>query len=128
MAVFSTNLVVYTHTDFEQTFLLEDNRSNSAKDLTGFTGTAKFKRQFENNRHNLRAFNISFPNRIGGKVRIGLTAAQSALVPPGKYFYEILLKDSNDKIERVVEGTVIVKQPVTWPSPPPENPFEPQVP
>ena len=127
MAVFSTNLIIYTHTDFEQTFLLEDNRSNSAKDLTGFSGTAKFKRQFENNR-DPRSFNLSFPNRTGGKVRIGLTAAQSALVPPGKYFYEMLLTDSNDIIERVVEGTVIVKQPVTWPSPPPENPFEPQVP
>ena len=127
MAVFSTNLVVYTHTDFEQTFLLEDNRSNSAKDLTGFTGTGKFKRQFEDNR-DPRSFNLSFPNRVGGKVRIGLTAAESALIPPGKYFYEMLLTDSNDIIERVVEGTVIVKQPVTWPSPPPENPFEPQVP
>ena len=127
MAVFSTNLVVYTHTDFEQTFLLEDNRSNSAKDLTGFTGTGKFKRQFEDNR-DPRSFNLSFPNRVGGKVRIGLTAAESALIPPGKYFYEMLLTDSNDIIERVVEGTVIVKQPVTWPSPPPENPFVPQVP
>ena len=127
MAVFSTNLVVYTHTDFEQTFLLEDNQSNSAKDLTGFTGIARFKRQFESNR-DPRSFNISFPNRAGGKVRIGLTATQSAAVPPGKYFYEILLNDGNDVIERVIEGTVIVKQPVTWPSPPPENPSEPQVP
>ena len=127
MAVFSTNLVVCTHTDFEQTFLLEDNQSNSAKDLTGFTGTARFKRQFEDNR-DPRAFNISFPNRLLGKVRIGLTATQSALVPPGKYFYEILLNDGNDVIERVVEGTVIVKQPVTWPSPTPDNPFQPQVP
>ena len=127
MTVFSTNLVVYTHTDFEQTFLLEDNRSNSAKDLTGFSGTAKFKRQFENNR-DPRSFNISFPNRTLGKVRIGLGHTQTALVPPGKYFYEILLNDGNDIIERVVEGTVIVKQPVTWPSPNPENPFEPQVP
>ena len=127
MAVFSTNLIVYTHTDFEQTFLLEDNQSNSAKDLTGFTGTARFKRQIQD-LSDPTAFNLSFPNRELGKIRIGLTATQSALVPPGKYFYEILLKDSNDIIERVVEGTVIVKQPVTWPSPPPENPFEPQVP
>ena len=127
MAVFSTNLIVYTHTDFEQTFLLEDNQSNSAKDLTGFTGTARFKKQIQD-LSDPTAFNLSFPNRTLGKIRIGLTATQSALVPPGKYFYEILLKDSNDIIERVVEGTVIVKQPVTWPSPPPENPFEPQVP
>ena len=46
MAVFSTNLIIYAHTDFEQTFLLEDNQSNSAKDLTGFTATARMKRQF----------------------------------------------------------------------------------
>ena len=127
MAVFSTNLIVYTHTDFEQTFLLEDNQSNSAKNLTGFTGTARFKRQIQD-LSDPTAFNLSFPNRELGKIRIGLTATQSALVPPGKYFYEILLNDGNDVIERVIEGIVIVKQPVTWPSPPPENPFEPQVP
>ena len=127
MAVFQTNLVIYTHTDFEQTFLLEDNQSNSAKNLTGFTGTARFKRQIQD-LSDPTAFNLSFPNRELGKIRIGLTATQSALVPPGKYFYEILLNDGNDVIERVIEGTVIVKQPVTWPSPTPDNPFEPQVP
>ena len=127
MAVFSTNLIVYTHTDFEQTFLLEDNQSNSAKNLTGFTGTARFKRQIQD-LSDPTAFNLSFPNRELGKIRIGLTATQSANVDPGKYFYEILLNDGNDVIERVIEGTVIVKQPVTWPSPPPENPFVPQVP
>ena len=43
MAVFSTNLLIYKHTDFEQTFILEDSQSNSAKDLTGFTGTCKMQ-------------------------------------------------------------------------------------
>ena len=127
MAVFSTNLVIYKFTDFEQTFLLEDSQSNSAKDLTGFTGTARFKRQLQD-LSDPTAFNISFPNRTLGKVRIGLNATQSAAVKPGKYFYEILLKDSNDKVERVVEGTVIVKQPVTWPSPAPLNPWDGMIP
>ena len=126
MATFSTNLVIYTHTDFEQTFLLEDNLSNSAKDLTGFTGTCKMQRTL--NLGSLTQFNLSFPNRLGGKVRIGLTAAQTANVPPGKYFYELMLTDPNDIVERVIEGIVIVKQPVTWPSPTPETPFDPQVP
>ena len=127
MAVFSTNLIIYTHTDFEQTFLLEDDRSNSAKDLTGFTGTARFKRQIQD-LSDPTAFNISFPNRALGKVRISLTDDQSALIKPGKYFYEILLKDSDDKVERVVEGIVIVKQPVTWPSPAPLNPWDGMIP
>ena len=126
MAVFSTNLVVYTHTDFEQTFLLEDNLSNSAKDLTGFTATCKMQRTL--NLGSLTQFNLSFPNRLGGKVRIGLTAAQTANVELGKQFYELMLTDPDGNVERVIEGIVIVKQPVTWPSPPPENPFDEQVP
>ena len=126
MAVFSTNLLIYKHTDFEQTFLLEDSQSNSAKDLTGFTGTCKMQRTL--NLGSLTAFNLSFPNRLGGKVRIGLTAAQTANVELGKQFYELMLTDPDGNVERVIEGIVIVKQPVTWPSPPPETPFDPQVP
>ena len=126
MAVFSTNLVIYSHTDFEQTFLLEDSQSNSAKDLTGFTGLCRFKRQFTGGI--TKAFTVSFTNRKLGKIRISMTAAQTALVSPGKYFYDLTIKDASDISERVIEGTVIVKQPVTWPSPPPEDPFEPQVP
>ena len=61
MAVFSTNLIIYAHTDFEQTFLLEDNQSNSAKDLTGFTATARMKRQFAGGQ--LYPVTVQFPNR-----------------------------------------------------------------
>ena len=126
MTVFSTNLVIYKFTDFEQTFLLEDSQSNSAKDLTGFTGSCKMQRTL--NLGSLTAFNLSFPNRLGGKVRIGLTAAQTANVELGKQFYELMLTDPDGNVERVIEGIVIVKQPVTWPSPTPETPFDPQVP
>ena len=44
MAVFSTNLTIYTVTDFEQTFLLEDSNSNSALNLTGFTGACRMQK------------------------------------------------------------------------------------
>ena len=126
MAVFSTNLLIYKHTDFEQTFILEDSQSNSAKDLTGFTGTCKMQRTL--NLGSLTAFNLAFTNRTLGKVRISLTNTQTALIAEGKYFYELVLTASNDISERVIEGVVIVKHPVTWPSPPPLNPFDPQIP
>ena len=126
MAVFSTNLLIYKHTDFEQTFLLEDSQSNSAKDLTGFTGTCRMQRTL--NLGSLTAFTVTFTNRTLGKVRISLTNTQTALIAEGKYFYELVLTDSNDIAERVIEGVVIVKHPVTWPSPPPLNPFDPQIP
>ena len=126
MAVFSTNLIIYKHTDFEQTFVLEDGLSNSAKDLTGFTGSCKMQRTL--NLGSLTAFNLSFTNRALGKLRISLTNAQTANIEEGKYFYELMLTDSGGVVERVIEGQVIVKHPVTWDSPPPLTPFDPQVP
>ncbi len=126
MAVFSTNLIIYKHTDFEQTFVLEDGQSNSAKDLTGFTGSCKMQRTL--NLGSLTAFNLSFTNRLLGKLRISLTNAQTANIEEGKYFYELMLTDSGGVVERVIEGQVIVKHPVTWDSPPPLTPFDPQVP
>ena len=127
MAVFSTNLVIYKFTDFEQTFLLEDSQSNSAKDLTGFTGTCKMQRTL--NLGSLTEFTISFLNdRTLGKVRISLTDTQTANIADGKYFYELMLTDPNGVVERVIEGVVIVKHPVTWDSPNPLTPFDAQVP
>ena len=126
MAVFSTNLIIYKHTDFEQTFILEDSQSNSAKDLTGFTGSCKMQRTL--NLGGLTAFNLAFTNRSLGKVRITLTSTQTANIADGKYFYELMLTDPNGVTERVIEGIVIVKHPVTYPSEAPLTPFVPQVP
>ena len=126
MAVFSTNLIIYKFTDFEQTFVLEDGQSNSAKDLTGFTGSCKMQRTL--NLGSLTAFNLSFTNRALGKLRISLTNAQTANIEEGKYFYELMLTDSGGVVERVIEGQVIVKHPVTWDSPNPLTPFDAQVP
>ena len=127
MAVFNTNLLIYKHTDFEQTFALEDSQSSSAKDLTGFSATCKMQRTL--NLGSLTEFTISFlNNRLLGKVKISLTDAQTALIEEGKYFYELMLTDPSNVVERVIEGVVIVKHPVTWDSPTPLTPFDPQVP
>ena len=126
MAVFSTNLIIYKHTDFEQTFILEDSQSNSAKNLTGFTGTCKMQRTL--NLGSLTSFSLSFTNRLLGKVRISLTSTQTANIADGKYFYELMLTDTDGVVERVIEGVVIVKHPVTWDSPNPLTPFDAQVP
>ena len=126
MAVFSTNLVIYKFTDFEQTFALEDSQSSSVKDLTGFSATCKMQRTL--NLGSLTAFNLSFTNRTLGKVRISLTSAQTANIADGKYFYELMLTDPSRVVERVIEGVVIVKHPVTYPSEAPLTPFVPQVP
>ena len=126
MAVFSTNLIIYKHTDFEQTFVLEDSQTNSFKDLTDFTGTCKMQRTL--NLGSLTSFTLTFTNRLRGKIRISLTDDQTANIEEGKYFYELMLTDPSGIVERVIEGGVIVKHPVTWDSPTPLTPFDAQVP
>ena len=114
MAVFNTNLIIHTGTDFEQTFVLEDDRTNSAKDLTGYTGVAKFKQYPNAYSTSDGAFNFSFPNRTLGKIRIAMTDTVSAGLEPGKYFYDVLLNNGS-KVESVIEGQLIVKRSVTRP-------------
>ena len=114
MAVFNTNLLIHTGTDFEQTFVLEDDRTNSAKDLTGYTGVAKFKAFPNAYSTGDGAFDFSFTNRGLGKIRITMTDTATAKLEPGKYFYDVLLNDGSS-VESVIEGQLIIKRSVTRP-------------
>ena len=112
MAVFNTNLIIHTGTDFEQTFVLEDDRTNSAKDLTGYTGVAKFKPFPNAYSTGDGAFDFAFTNRKLGKIRITMTDTATAKLEPGKFFYDVLLNDGS-AVETVIEGQLIVKRSVT---------------
>ena len=110
MAVFSNNLTIHTGTDFEQTFMLEDGNTNSALNLTGYTGCAKIKKYQSSTV--AAAFSLSFTNRATGKIRITMGESTTNTLKAGKYFYDVLL-NSGSNIERVIEGEVLVKKSVT---------------
>ena len=110
MAVFSNNLTIHTGTDFEQTFMLEDGNTNSALNLTGYTGCAKIKKYQSST--GAAAFSLSFTNRATGKIRITMGESTTNTLKAGKYFYDVLL-NSGSNIERVIEGEVLVKRSVT---------------
>ncbi len=112
MSVFNTNLIIHTGTDFEQTFILEDDRTNSAKDLTGYTGVAKFKQYPNAYSTGDDAFEVTFTNRTLGKIRIAMANTATAKLEPGKFFYDVLLNDGS-AVETVIEGQLIVKRSVT---------------
>ena len=113
MAVtYTTNLVLYTGTDFDQTFVLEDVQSNSVKDLTGFNGCAQMKRYESSTK--TAEFTISFSNdRTQGRITISMLSNVTSSLKAGKYFYDLLLNSPTGTTERVVEGTIHVKKSVT---------------
>ena len=112
MAVFSTNLTIHTDTDFEQTFVLENSNSNSALDLTGYTGACRIRRYHSSSLAG--SFSVSFPNRLTGKVKIEMASNLTKDLKAGKYFYDLLLNNGTT-VERVIEGEVLVKRTVTRP-------------
>ena len=112
MAVFNTNLLIHTGTDFEQTFVLEDDRTNSAKDLTGYTGVAKFKQYDNAYSTGDGVFDLTFTNRTLGKLRITMEDTATAKLEPGKFFYDVLINDGSS-VESVIEGQLIIKRSVT---------------
>jgi hypothetical protein len=110
--IYTTNLVIYTGTDFSQTFVLEDSQSNSVKDLTGYSACAQMKR-YESSLKTAD-FTITFANdRTTGKITLSLSSTETLALKSGKYFYDLLLNSPTGNTERVVEGTALVKRSIT---------------
>ena len=109
---YTSNLVIYTGTDFDQTFALEDDQSNSALDLTVYSGCAQLMRYESSSK--AADFVITFANDITtGRVTISIGSTQSSSIKPGKYFYDLLLNSPTGTTTRVIEGTALVKKSVT---------------
>ena len=111
MAVYVSNLVIYTGTDFEQIFVLEGSDSNSALDLTGYTGASKFKKYKSSTTSH--SFDVTFTNRLSGNIKIGMGASMTDDLKPGKYFYDVNITSPSGVTSRVVEGQVLIKKAVT---------------
>ena len=109
---YSANLVIHTGTDFQQSFVLEDDLTDLPLNLTGYSGCAQLKR-YESSSKTVE-FVVGFENnRTTGRVIVSIAATVSATIKPGKYFYDILLNSPTGTTTRVVEGTILIKKSVT---------------
>ena len=91
----------------------------STKDLTGFSVSAKMKKTFNSSDDSTVDFTAIIPDpSTDGIVTISLTNLQTdMLTTRGRYVYDVELafldSDSNQIIERVLEGRVQVSPSVT---------------
>lgn len=114
MPIYVSNIVIHTGTDFTQTFVFENESSNSPLNLTGYTGSGQIKRYDSSSK--AADFTLDFGNtsqRTTGRLVVSMNSTTTASLKAGRYFYDIRLTSSAGKIEKVVEGVVIVKQAVT---------------
>ena len=107
MAVFSTNLLIYKHTDFEQTFILEDSQSNSAKDLTGFTGESKLRKHPQNPQ--FADIQVGISSTIEGQINISIASTVTKFFRSGRHVYDVVLTRPSGSKFVAVEGNALIR-------------------
>ena len=111
MAVYVVNLVIDQGTDFAQTFNLESDASDSALDLSGYTGAAQLRKHASSKTK--YDFAVSFTDTTNGIVKISMTDAVTAGIKAGRYIYDVLITDGNGLKSRIVEGSALVREGAT---------------
>lgn len=110
-SVYTVNLTIHTGIDFSQTFVFEGINSNARLNLAGYQVCAKMRKAEESSTYT--SFTTDITDIANARVNLSMTKTTTATLKPGKYLYDILLKDPSNNIERVVEGLVDVKRTVT---------------
>jgi hypothetical protein len=111
-SVYVNNLVVNAGSSFTQSFTLEGSDTNSAFNLTGYTVAAQMRKWSGSSTATAFTADIQLP-ATSGKIRLQLTATQTASIKPGRYVYDVVITDSSLVKNRVIEGMVLVREGVT---------------
>jgi len=111
MAVYTSNILVNTDTDFTQVFTLENADTNSALNLTGYGVKAQMRKHPSSS--GVTTFTSSILSAAAGQIQIGLSTSQTADLKEGRYLYDVVITDTSSVMTRVVEGTALVSKGVT---------------
>ena len=111
MSIYTTNLIVYTGTDFEQSFSLADE-GNKPLNLSGYTGYCYMKKH-DSSLSNNNSFLVSFLDPTQGILKVSMGSTMTTQLKPGNYLYDIVLKDTQNKTKKIIEGNATIKRSIT---------------
>jgi len=110
-AIYVSNIVVNSGSDFTQTFTLENTDSNSSLNLTGYSVSAQMRKHAGSTTATDFTTSVEIP-ATDGKVTISLTSTQTSNLKSGRYVYDILIEKDSVKT-RIIEGMALVREGVT---------------
>lgn len=111
-AVYVSNIVINSGSDFNQVFTLENSDSNSPIDLAGYSVKSQMRKHYSAS--NYVDFTSNIINTSEGKISIGLSTSITTSLKPGRYVYDIVVTEPLTQIKtRVVEGMALVREGVT---------------
>tara|TARA_R110000796_G_scaffold34020_6_gene88017 strand:- start:51593 stop:51928 length:336 start_codon:yes stop_codon:yes gene_type:complete len=85
--------------------------NGAALNLTGYTVASQMRKSYTSTTaYNL---NASIHSAANGQVRMILNAAQSEVIPPGRYLYDLEITSGSGAKTRVVHGVATVTPQIT---------------
>lgn len=111
-AVYVSNLVINAGATFTQDFYLANSSTNSALNLN--TSTVNSQMRKWSGSTGVTTFTSSIVDANAGHIRIGLSTSQTLNLKPGRYVYDVLVRDSSTNVtNRIIEGMVLLREAVT---------------
>mgnify|MGYP003704253911 CR=1 FL=1 len=111
MAAAYTELFLEQGTDFNTSITLDDVYGDPY-DLTGVTAKSQIKKSYYSANETAH-FDITIYDPLSGVITMDISAANTSNIAAGRYVYDVVIKDSSNKVTRVLEGVVNVIPQVT---------------
>lgn len=106
-----SNLFVDSGADYSNIITIASS-TGSALDLTNYTVASQMRKSYGSSTY--YAFSASVYDAPTGKIRLQITAANTSLIPAGRYLYDIEITNTATSAKtRVLEGIVVVTPEIT---------------
>lgn len=111
MAAGYQELFVEQGSDYVTTITLDDV-DGTAFDLTSYTGKSQIRKSYYSSNATAE-FTITITDPTSGIIGLNLDSANTANIAPGRYVYDVVIKNDSNVRTRVLEGIVNVLPQVT---------------
>jgi hypothetical protein len=96
------NITIDQGTTFNTEIVLTDEEGN-AIDLSGYTGKAQLRKSYTSSTY--KSFQVTLND---GVVYLAMNSSNSSSLTAGRYVYDVILTDSLNNVNRIIEGIVTV--------------------
>jgi hypothetical protein len=110
-AVYVSNLIIDTGSNFNHVFFLDDFITNSSFNLSEYNIISQMRKWYGSSTYTDLQTEILDPS--AGMIMISLTPEETILLSPGRYNYDVVMISPLGITTRVIEGFASVKQGVT---------------
>jgi uncharacterized protein YbcV (DUF1398 family) len=97
---------------FENTLTITDDITNAAANISGYTITSQMRRSYYSANASAN-ITCTIVNAATGNLKLSMTAANTTVIRPGRYLFDVDTTDPQGRVTRILEGIINVTPGIT---------------